>query len=370
MLLRPTLLKVDTGKLRLNYRNVRKMIPSGCEIIAVVKANAYSQGLTQVAKIFSEEGCRWFAVATPDEALELRYSGIESNILVMGASFPDACKEYVLNDIIAACGDLAFLENMEKAGSILDRTGRIHLKFDTGLGRTGFFEEEVPSILETLGRCPHIVVSGAFTHFATADEQNPDYTKWQFSRFKTIMDTFEKAGKPIPFQHVCNSPATVNFPEMSLSAVRPGNLLYGLPSGYCVRPVELHPSCSLETRIAVIRTLPQGTGVGYGLRYMTRGKERIGVLPIGFHDGMTRLLSGKAEVLIHGKRVPVIGNICMDQIMVDLSDIPEARTGDQVVIFGKQGEDEITVQEIAKKLDTVVTQVLSFISSRVPRIYI
>jgi alanine racemase len=370
MLLRPTLLKIDTGNLRRNYRNVQKLIPPGCEIIAVVKADAYSQGLTQVAKVFSEEGCRWFAVATPDEALELRHSGIEGEILVMAASFPATCREYVLNDITAACGDLAFLEHMEQAGSALGRKGKIHLKFDTGLGRTGFFEEDIPYILKTLERCPHTVVSGAFTHFATADEQDPDYTKWQFSRFRAIMDSFEKAGKPVPFEHVCNSSATINFPEMALSAVRPGNLLYGLPSGYCARPVELHPSCSLETRIAVIRELPPGTGVGYGLKYMTRGKERIGILPIGFHDGITRLLSGKAEVLIRGKRAPVIGNICMDQTMVDLTDMTEAQTGDQVVIFGRQGEEEITVQEIATKLDTVVTQILSFIGKRVPRIYI
>lgn len=370
MFIRPTKMKINTQNLRLNYRNIKKLIPSTCSIIAVVKANAYSQGLVEVARVFSEEGCEWFAVATPEEALELRISGLDKNILVMAASTVNACDEYVKHDITASCGNIDFLHAMNEAGRKAGQIAKVHLKFDTGLGRTGFFEKDIPLILKKLDVYQNICVSGAFTHFATADEENLDYTRWQFSRFQQIMQIFEKAGKHISFQHVCNSPATVNCPEMSLSAVRPGNLLYGLPSGYCARPVELHPSCSLETEIAAIRDLPPRTGIGYGLKYMTRGNEKIGILPIGFHDGLTRLLSGKAEVLIRGKRIPVVGNICMDQTMVNLTDLPDVQVGDQVIIFGQQGKEKITVEEIADKLDTVVTQVLSFVSSRVPRIYI
>ena len=370
MLLRPTIMKVNTNNLRLNYRNIRKLIPASCGIIAVVKANAYSQGLLEVSRIFSEEGCKSFAVATPEEALELRHSGLDCNILVMAASVPVACEEYVGHDITAGCSNLDFLHQMNEAALKTGQKGKIHLKFDTGLGRTGFFEEDVPSILRSLDNLNNISVTGAFTHFATADEENLDYTRWQFSRFQKIMKLFEAAGKPISFQHVCNSPATVNCPEMSLSAVRPGNLLYGLPSGYCARPIDLYPSCSLETEVVAIRELPPGTGIGYGLKYMTRGVEKIGILPIGFHDGMTRLLSGKAEILVREKRIPVVGNICMDQTMVNLTELPDVKVGDPVVIFGRQGKEEISVEEIAKKLDTVVTQILSFIGPRVPRVYI
>ncbi len=370
MLLRPTTMKVNTNNLRLNYRNTRKLIPASCNIIAVVKANAYSQGLVEVAKIFSEEGCKFFAVATPEEALELRHSGLDCNILVMAASVPVACQEYVKHDITAACSNPDFLHQMNEAALQTGQKGKIHLKFDTGLGRTGFFEEDVPSILRNLDNLNNISVTGAFTHFATADEENLDYTRWQFSRFQKIMKLFEAAGKPISFQHVCNSPATVNCPEMNLSAVRPGNLLYGLPSGYCARPIDLYPSCSLETEVVAIRELPPRTGIGYGLKYMTRGVEKIGILPIGFHDGMTRLLSGKAEVLVREKRIPVVGNICMDQTMVNLTGLNDVKVGDPVVIFGRQGKEEISVEEIAKKLDTVVTQILSFIGPRVPRVYI
>jgi len=346
------------------------MIPPECEIIAVVKADAYSHGAVEVSRVFEEEGCKWFAVATADEALELRNGDIKGNILVLGASMKEAAGIYITRDISTACGDLSFLRQMNSEAADLKKAGRIHLKFDTGLGRTGFTEDDLPELVRTLSETGNVIIEGAFTHFATADEENLDYTRWQFSRFKNIMTTLSEKGWNIPFQHVCNSPATVNCPEMALSAVRPGNLLYGLPSGFTNRNVRLYPSCSLKTKIAVIREIPPRSGIGYGLKYMTRGKERIGILPIGFYDGLSRLLSGKAEVLVRGKRVPVVGTICLDQCMINLTRLPEAEPGDEVVIIGKQGEQEISMKEIADKLDTVVTQVLSFISKRVPRVYI
>ncbi|HPI97531.1 MAG TPA: alanine racemase [Synergistales bacterium] len=370
MLLRPTCLEVYIDQLRKNYREVRRLIPPDCEVIAVVKADAYSHGAVEVSRIFEEEGCKWFAVATADEALELRNGNINGSILVLGASIMEAAETYITKDISPACGDLSFLRHMNSEAAKLKKPGRVHLKFDTGLGRTGFTEEDLPELVRTLSESQNIMLEGAFTHFATADEENLDYTRWQFSRFRNIMATLSEKGWDISFQHVCNSPATVNCPEMALNAVRPGNLLYGLPSGFTNRKVCLHPSCSLKTKIVVIREIPPRSGIGYGLTYMTRGQERIGILPIGFYDGLSRLLSGKAEVLVRGKRVPVVGTICLDQCMINLTSLPEAGPGDEVVVIGKQGQEEISMQEIADKLDTVVTQVLSFISKRVPRVYL
>ncbi|MBN1333171.1 MAG: alanine racemase [Synergistales bacterium] len=370
MLLRPTCLEVYRDQLRRNYREVRGLIPPECEIIAVVKADAYSHGAVEVSRVFEQEGCKWFAVATPDEALELRDAGLNGKILVLGASTKEAAGTYITRDISPACGDISFLKHMNSEAVKMNKPGRVHLKFDTGLGRTGFTEEDLPELLRTLSETENIIIEGAFTHFATADEENLDYTRWQFSRFRNIMTTFSKKGWDIPFQHVCNSPATVNCPEMSLSAVRPGNLLYGLPSGFTNRKIHLYPSCSLKTKIVVIREIPPRSGIGYGLKYMTRGNERIGILPIGFYDGLSRLLSGKAEVLVRGRRIPVVGTICLDQCMINLTHLPEAEPGDEVVVIGQQGNEEISMQEIADKLDTVVTQVLSFISKRVPRVYI
>jgi len=369
-MIRPTRLEVYREQLRRNYREVRRLIPHNCKIIAVVKADAYSHGAVEVARTFEDEGCQWFAVATPEEAIELRDAGISGSILVLGASMKNAAEEYVKRGISSACGDFSFLGHLNSVAGTMGQKGLVHLKFDTGLGRTGFTEEELPELVQTLNHSRNILIEGAFTHFATADEESPDYTRWQFSRFRNIMSTLSSEGWHIPFQHVCNSPATVNCPEMALAAVRPGNLLYGLPSGFTNRDVNLYPSCSLKTRIALIRELPPRSGVGYGLKYLTRGRERIGILPIGFYDGLSRLLSGKAEVLVRGKRVPVVGTICLDQCMINLTQLPEAEAGDEVVIIGRQGNEEISVQDLADKMDTIVTQVLSFISKRVPRVYL
>src|SRR6056297_34575 len=369
-MLRQTWMEIYTDNLRSNYREVRRLIPEDCKIIAVVKGNAYSHGAVETAKVFRSEGCQWFAVATPEEALELRCNGIKEKILVMAASTAEAAEAYITNDISAACGDFRFLDVMNRAALKTGKKARVHIKFDTGLSRTGFFETDIPKLTQKLRYSEGIIMEGAFTHFATADETNPDYTKWQYSRFKNAMSDMAAKGFPSDFQHVCNSPATVNFPEYSLDAVRPGNLLYGLPSGRCSRTVALKPACAFKTRIAVIRELEARTGVGYGLKYMTRGRQRTGILPVGFYDGMTRLLSGKAEVLVRGRRVPVIGNIYLDQTIIDLTEVPEAREGDEVVLIGRQGEEEISVKDVADKLGSIVTQVLSFITARVPRVYI
>lgn len=369
-MLRQTWLEVNTENLRLNYRQVKSLIHENCKIISVVKANAYSQGAARIGTILESEGCRWFAVATPEEAIELREAGIRGNILVMAPSPQEASIDYIKLGISSSCGDLEFIEHLDKTAQKMDKTAKIHIKFDTGLSRTGFLEKDIPALCRLLDRTENIEIEGAYSHFATADEQSPDYTRWQFSRFKKAMENMEGYGYRIPFQHICNSPGIVNFPEFCLDAVRPGNLLYGLPSGICKRNVILRPTCSFKTRIGTIRELEPRTGVGYGLKYMTRGRERVGILPVGFYDGMCRLLSGKGEVLVNGKRVPVLGTICLDQTIISLSSVPAAKEGDEVVIFGRQGEEEITIKEIADKLDTIVTQVLSFISSRVPRIYI
>ena len=369
-MLRQTWLEIYTENLRLNYREVKRLIPENCEIIAVVKSNAYSHGAVKTAQILESEGCNWFAVATPEEALELRQKGISGKILVLTASPKEAAEEYIKEDIHSSCGDFLFLEHMNRTALSMGKKAKIHLKFDTGLSRTGFQGRELSQLCDLLDRSQGISIHGAYSHFATADEENPAYTRWQFSRFTDFMAILEKRGYSIDFKHICNSPGIVNFPEYCLDAVRPGNLLYGLPSGRRSREIHIRPTCSFKTKIALIRNLEPRTGVGYGLKYMTRGEERTGILPVGFYDGMSRLLSGRAEVIVRGKRAPVIGNICLDQTIINLESVPEAEEGDEVVLFGRQEEEEITIKEIADSLDTIVTQVLSFVTSRVPRIYI
>jgi alanine racemase len=361
-------MEVASESLRANYRNIKKFVGAGCEVFGVIKADAYALGLLPVAKILREEGCRRFGVAIPEEALTLRDAGFREDILVMGASSRGAAEALVAQDVVSSCGDLEFALALREASTRLGRRARVHIKIDSGLGRTGFLPEkslEAAVAMRDMG----LDVEGAFTHFATADDVDLSYTVWQYDRFMESVDAIRRNGLPIPFLHVCNSPAVIHCPQMHLDAVRPGNLFYGLPSGERGRPFPLLPSVSVKTALAAVREMPARSGIGYGLRYMTRGPARIGVLPVGFYDGFTRMRPN-ATVLLRGRRVPVVGAICMDQTMVNLEAVPDARTDDEVVIIGRQGEQEITVSEVAESLNTIVAQVLSLFSARVPRIFV
>ena len=367
-LLRPTRMEVSVDNLRANYRSIKKFVGPECQVFGIVKANAYSLGLLQVARILQEEGCRWFGTAIPEEALTLRNAGFKENILVMGASPRRAADALVLNDVSSACGDMAFAEALREASARFSKRARVHIEIDSGMGRTGFLPTqavEAAVLMQKMG----LDVEGAFTHFATADDKNLDYTFWQFHRFMESVGLIRQSGVSVPFLHACNSPAVIHCPEMHLNAVRPGNLFYGLPSGEWRRPFPLLPSVSVKTALCAVRSMPARSGVSYGLRYMTRGDTRIGVMPMGFYDGFTRLFQN-AEVLVRGQRVPVVGTICMDQTMLDLSAVPEARLDDEIVIIGRQGDEEITVLETAGRLNTIVTQVLSLFSERVPRVFV
>jgi alanine racemase len=359
-------MEIDTDSLRANYRNIRKHVGPGCRVIGIVKGDAYSLGLITVARVLREEGCGMFGVATPEEALALRREGFQEDILVMGASPRIAAEPLVRSGVICACGDLDYALAMKEAAERTGRPARVHVKIDSGMGRTGFLPDQAAASAPALLGMG-LSVEGAFTHFAASEELNPDYTLWQFERFMAAVGEMRAAGLELPLLHACNSAAVIHYPQMHLDAVRPGNLFYGWPSGERNRPFPLVPSIAVKTALSAVRVLPPGSGVGYGLRYMTRGVQRIGVMPMGFYDGFARF-QRNPEVLVGGKRAPVAGAICMDQTMIDLSQIPDARVGDEVVIIGRQGAEEITLEEIAKRIDSALTQVTSLFTHRVPRV--
>jgi alanine racemase len=361
-------MEVASDNLRNNYRNIKKFVGAECEVFGIVKANAYSLGLLPVAKILEEEGCRWFGVAIPEEALALREAGFQENILVMGASPRKAASALVANNVVSSCGDLEFAEALREASIRLGKRACVHMEIDSGMGRTGFLPEQslnAALVMQDMG----LDVRGAFTHFATADDADLSYTAWQYERFIESIEAIRGRGIAIPFLHACNSPAVIHCPQMHLNAVRPGNLFYGLSSGERRRPFPLLPSISVKTTLTAVREIPARSGISYGLRYMTRGDARIGVVPMGFYDGFARM-SQDAVVLVHEQRVPVVGTICMDQIMVNLQSVPNAKIDDEVVVIGRQGDEEITVEEVAERLNTIATQVLSLFSARVPRIFV
>ncbi len=367
---RATRMEVHLENLKANFRAIRRHVGAGPEIFSVVKADAYGHGAVPACKALVEAGCRRFAVAIPDEALELREAGIDAPILVLGPTPERSAKEYVREDITATLTDLSFARALGAEAVRQEKQAGIHVKVDSGMGRIGFLPQDIPAVLDELLTIPGIKIEGMFTHFAVADEQRLDYTDYQFGGLQEALDAAAKRGIRLSLRHACNSAGILACPDKYLDAVRPGVILYGMwPSGECPRPIELKPTFEVKTEVAFVKELPPRSGVGYGLRYMTRGVEEIAVLPVGYADGYSRALSMKIHVLIHGKRVPLCGNICMDQTMVNVTGMGVSQ-GDEVVLLGRQGDETITPEEMAAARNTINYEVPIVFLKRVPRVYV
>lgn len=372
MALRPTRMEVSLDNLRYNYRLVKKHV-KGADVIAVIKANAYNLGAVQAAWALRQAGARFFAVATPEEALELRDGGITSPVLVLGSSPYEAADPYVRWGIRSAITDMEMAKAMSRAAVKRQKTGYVHLKVDTGLGRIGYFPAEALKAAEEIASLPGLELEGIFTHFALADSGELTYTWEQYKRFMDVIEKLAEKGIRPKIRHCCNSAGTLEVPEMALDAVRPGHIIVGMyPSPEVARSIIVKPCFEFKTAIGALRELPEGTGVSYGLDYRTKGPEKIAVLPMGYADGYYRELWSKgAEALVGGRRCPVVGRICMDQMMVNVTDVKDVAVGDEVVLIGKQGGEEITLDEVAEKLGTLACVPPTLISTkRVPRVYI
>jgi len=364
-------MEVSLDNLRYNYRLIREHV-KGARVIAVVKANAYSLGIIQASWALRGAGADFFAVATPDEAIEMREGGITSPVLVLGTSPYSVAGEYVRLGIRSAITDPMMARALSTEAVRQGRKAFVHIKIDSGLGRIGFIPGYTLEAVEDIVSLPGIEAEGAFTHFALADTGDMTYTREQYSRFLKALEQLSSKGIRFRMRHCCNSAATLETPEMALDAVRPGHIIVGMyPSPEVKRSIIVKPCFEFKTSIGLIRELPPGTGVSYGLDYVTEKNERIAQLPIGYADGYYRELWNKgAEVLIGGVRCPVVGRICMDQMMVNVTAVPKASVGDDVVLIGKQGGEEITLDEIAGKMGTLACVPPTLISKRVPRVYI
>lgn len=367
---RATRMEVSLSNIKANFVAIKKFAGQGTEIFGVVKSDAYGHGAVRVCEALSEAGCRRFAVAIADEAFELREGGVNEPVLVLGPSPLRAAAELVRQQVAATITDLAFARALNAEALRQGRQGVVHVKVDTGMSRIGFNPSEIPAVLDELSAMKGLTIEGMFTHFAVADEGRLDFTEGQFAGLKEALAVAEARGIKIPLRHACNSAGILACPSMYLDAVRPGIILYGMyPSAECPRSIELLPTFEVKTEVALVKELPPGSGVGYGLRYMTRGPERIAVLPVGYGDGYSRVLSMKAEVLIGGRRVPFAGNICMDQSMVNVTGM-DVKVGDEVVLIGRQGGETITPEEIAPLRGTINYEVPIMFLRRVPRVYV
>ena len=365
--------EVNLDNIAHNVREIRKIVDKKTEILGVVKADAYGHGVMEVAKVLLENGVSRLAVSMLDEAIQLRKNGIEVPILVLSYTDPGRAEEIIENDVTQTVFSHDLAESLSQAAQRLGKNIKIHIKIDTGMTRVGFMPgySAVKNVI-SISKLPRIIVEGLFTHFASADEKDKTYTNMQFERFTTIINELNRVGVYIPVKHVCNSAGIIEFPHMHLNMVRPGIALYGLyPSSDVDREkINLKPAMTLKANIILVKEVEKDTSVSYGRIFKTNRESKIATIPIGYADGYTRLLTNKGEVLVNGQRAPIVGKICMDQCMVDITDIKgDVNVGDEVVLFGKQGEGEIKVEELAQSIGTINYEVVSIIGKRIPRVY-
>lgn len=369
---RPVWAEINLDNLAHNMREVKRTVKEGTLITAVVKANAYGHGSIYAAKTFLENGADRLAVATLPEAIELRKAGIDVPILILGYTPTSQYPLVIEHDITQAIYNLESARAFSQAAEKLNKTGLLHIKIDSGMGRIGFLptDEAINDIIE-ISKLANIKVEGIFTHFARADEKDKRYTNLQYDRFMSVINKLEEKGLSIPIKHVANSAAIIDLPDFNLNMVRAGIMLYGYyPSEEVYKDrVNLIPAMSLKARVSHIKRVPKNTGISYGQIFVTERESKIATIPIGYADGFTRMLSSKVEVSVKGEKVPVVGRICMDQCMLDVTEIDDLNIGDEVVIFGYE-KGSLNADDIANMLGTISYEILCMVSRRVPRVYV
>ena len=365
---RPTWLEVDLDAIAHNVRRVVGMVGADVAVLAVLKADGYGHGIVRVARTALNNGARYLGVASVSEGALLRRAGISAPILVLGFTPAWQARELVLNGLSATVFDLDVAQAIGRASREMDRPVSVHVKVDSGMGRLGLLPADTLPFVRELRQVPGLVMEGIFTHFSVADG-DPIYTRNQLGRFQSVIEALEDAGFRFPLVHAANSAAILTFRESHFNLVRLGIAMYGLqPSDQTRLPDDFRPALSFKTQIAQVRRLPPGSYVSYGNTYQTTGEQEIAVLPVGYADGFRRAPCHWGEVLVRGRRAPIVGRVCMDQTMVDVTAIPEARQGDEVVLIGEQGEERITAEDVAERLGTINYEVVSEILARVPRV--
>ncbi len=357
-----------------NLENMKKNISENTKIIAVLKADGYGHGAVPIAREIQSLPYIWgIAVATVEEGMELRNAGIQKPILILGYTYEEDYDTIVREDFRPAVFKKSMAQKLSQAAVKAGKPVNIHIKIDTGMTRIGYRDPktDVPEILE-ISRLPGIRIEGLFTHFARADETDSAPAYRQLEKYGEFLKKLETAGLSIPLKHCSNSAGIIRIPEANLDAVRAGVILYGMyPSDEVEKePVPLKPAMEIKSHIAYIKTVEPGTQVSYGGTYTTQRPTRIATIPVGYADGYARGLSNRGSVLIHGRRAPILGRVCMDQFMVDVTEIPEAKELDEATLLGKDGEDCITMEELGDLSGRFNYEFACCISKRVPRIYI
>ena len=370
--IRPVWLEINLDAIAHNVQKIRQIVGENTQIIAVVKANAYGHGAVEVSETLLENGVTMLGVGVVEEGIVLREAGIKAPILICGLTMNDQLESLVMYNLTATVCDLKAVKTLSRIASKKKKRVPVHIKIDTGMGRLGIPGEDTLNFVKETKQMKNIEIEGIFTHFAATNEENGIYTRKQFEKYKKALLELEREKISIPLKHVANSAAILNSSCFHLNAVRPGIIIYGLfPSPKAKQAVQLKPAAEFKTKIVFLKEVPAGKNIGYEGTYTTTRPTRIATLPVGYADGYSWLLSNNGEVLVRGQRAPIIGRICMDLCMIDVTHIGEVQTGDEVVLWGKQGSGMVSAEEIAQRIGSIVYEVICMVDKeRVPKVFI
>ena len=361
-----------------NYKAIREAMRPGAKMCCVVKADAYGHGAEQLAHLYERLGAQWLAVSNLEEAIQIRACGVGLPILILGYTPPTEAKKLADLNIAQAVLSEKYAQELDAEAAKAKVKVRTHIKVDTGMSRIGFVYQEPQrdgeSLLEIQRVCTlqNLLPEGIFTHFAVADEGagGEEFTRQQYKCFTSAIEKLESVGVRFRIRHCDNSAGLMDYPEFQLDMCRPGVILYGMmPSSKVQKQLDLQRVMRLKSVVSLIKVIPAGTPVSYGCTYRTERETKVATVPIGYADGYPRMLSGKVDVLIRGKRAHSIGRICMDQMMVDVTDIPDVQEEDIVTLIGADGDETVTADEMAELIGTINYEITCDISKRVPRIY-
>jgi alanine racemase len=367
--LRPTVVEVSRARLTENYRAIQAAVAPAA-VMPILKANAYGHGLLEVARLLAQLGAPSLGVAFLEEAVALREAGIRLPILVMGGILGNQIPLFLRHGLTLTASSIDKLRQIDDAARDLGVTAKVHLKIDTGMERIGVHYYNAHGLLERAADCRHCVVEGIYSHFANADAADLDSARLQLARFHDVLQWYDKQGVPPPVRHMANSGAILQLPESHLDLVRPGILLYGVyPSPEVRRTIAVRPALAWKSRVVYFKVVTPGHPVSYGSTWQADHLVRVVTIPVGYGDGYFRALSNVAQVIIRGKKYPVVGRVCMDQIMVNI-EWDTAYNGDEVVLLGADGAESITCEHLAEWAGTIPYEILTNINTRVPRVYV
>lgn len=364
---RPTWAEIDLDNLEYNYSQIKKHISQRIKIMACVKADAYGHGIIPVSKKLASCGVNYLGVASIDEGINLRQSGIKVPILVLGSFLKKDIAPFYRFDLIPTVCTQDLAVALNGLGALKKQAIKIHLKIDTGMGRLGILHKDALVFVKKISKLKYLEIEGVFTHFPCADIDQ-GFTLGQLKKLEDLLAALDENGINIPLRHSANSMAVVDYRASHFDMVRPGLVLYGLNPKENLK-IKFKPVLSLKTKVVFIKNVPKGCGISYGLTYVTKKKTQIATLPVGYGDGYPRNLSNSGPVLINGKRYKISGRVCMDQLMVDVG-MDRVKVGDEVVLIGKQANERVTVEELAGLSSTISYEIVCGLGSRIPRVYI